>query len=458
MTEPYAIKLSNGLSLTTIQDATIDTTTSLRLLGRGVSNYGEIMADNLVHILENSANTVAPPGPLRGQLWFNNLTNTLEVYDGIAWHNIVTEDTASNQTITLTGDVSGSGTTTIPVTLHAPPGFVSAGTFEKITFDSKGRVLSGVNLNSGDITTAIGSLLTVNGAINASTSITGQNLTVKSGGGGAITFADGTSQTTAARIKISGQLSVYVDPVNGNNTNSGLTQFAPVKTLQFAANLVANHYDLQGGIANIYCRDGVYSTGVTLATNAFNGGIKFIGNTTTPTNCRVVVTSGNCFYAAAGALMYVSGFAVEAASQGLTADTNSRLIFDNVAFGPCQYAHIAAYTGAQILASGANTPYSIYGNAVYHATIGVAGNAIMLGGSQITLKTNIAFSAILWAGSSGIIMVNNVNWILNGFNIFGSRYVVSNGGYLYTAGGGVNAVGGSASGLTPGVNFSGYYE
>jgi hypothetical protein len=457
MTEPYAIKLSNGLSLTTIQDATIDTTTSLRLLGRGVSNYGEIMADNLVHILENSANTVAPPGPLRGQLWFNNLTNRLEVYDGTVWHNLVTDDTAVNQTITLTGDVSGSGTTTIPVTIHAPPGFVSAGTFEKITFDSKGRVLSGVNLNSADITMAIGALLTVNGAVNASSAVTGQNVIIRNNGGGALTFADGSSQTTAARIKSPGQLNVYVDPVNGNNNSNGLTPSTPVRTLQAAANLISNNYDLQGGVANVYCRDGVYTSGVYLATNAFNGGIKFVGNTATPTNCRVTAPV-NCFYSAACALMYVSGFAVEAGSQGLAADTNARLIFDNVAFGPCQFAHIAVYSGALITTSTSSTPYSIYGNAPYHATIGVAGNAIMIGGSQVTLKTNIAFSYVLWADSSGIIMVNNVNWILNGFNMFGSRYIVANGGYVYTAGGGLNAVGGAAPGLTPGVNVSGYYS
>ena len=47
----------------------------------------------------------------------------------------------SNQTVTLSGDVSGSGTTAIPVTL-ATTG-VTPGTYDRVTVDSKGRVTAG---------------------------------------------------------------------------------------------------------------------------------------------------------------------------------------------------------------------------------------------------------------------------------------------------------------------------
>lgn len=56
-----------------------------------------------------------------------------------------------NQTITLTGDVTGSGTTSISTTL-ANSG-VAAGTHTKVTVDAKGRVTAGTTLAAADIPT-----------------------------------------------------------------------------------------------------------------------------------------------------------------------------------------------------------------------------------------------------------------------------------------------------------------
>lgn len=55
-----------------------------------------------------------------------------------------------NQTITLSGDVSGSGSTAITVTL-ANVG--TAGTYTKVTTDAKGRVTAGTTLSASDIPT-----------------------------------------------------------------------------------------------------------------------------------------------------------------------------------------------------------------------------------------------------------------------------------------------------------------
>jgi phage-related tail fiber protein len=61
---------------------------------------------------------------------------------------------SANQTITLSGDVTGSGTTAITATL-ANSG-VSAGTYTKVTVNAKGLVTTGASLASGDVTTALG--------------------------------------------------------------------------------------------------------------------------------------------------------------------------------------------------------------------------------------------------------------------------------------------------------------
>lgn len=67
----YEIKLSNGSSLTSIDDYTTNTTsTSLSLPGRGVENYGLMLAEDLVYMLENFSSSTPPTNPLNGQIWF----------------------------------------------------------------------------------------------------------------------------------------------------------------------------------------------------------------------------------------------------------------------------------------------------------------------------------------------------------------------------------------------------
>jgi hypothetical protein len=68
----YNINTYDGLLLTTINDGQVDTTSSsLTLLGKGVTSYGESIAENYIHLLENFARTTAPTNPLRGQFWYH---------------------------------------------------------------------------------------------------------------------------------------------------------------------------------------------------------------------------------------------------------------------------------------------------------------------------------------------------------------------------------------------------
>ena len=65
------------------------------------------------------------------------------------WVNWTPNFITANQTITVSGDATGSGTTSIALTL-ANSG-VSAGTYTKVTVDAKGRVTTGATLSSGDL-------------------------------------------------------------------------------------------------------------------------------------------------------------------------------------------------------------------------------------------------------------------------------------------------------------------
>jgi hypothetical protein len=81
----YLINRYNGEELAVLDDGTLDTTTSLSLLGRNYSGYGEIQNENFVFLLENFANDTSPSSPISGQLWYNSLTGALNVYDGDNW-------------------------------------------------------------------------------------------------------------------------------------------------------------------------------------------------------------------------------------------------------------------------------------------------------------------------------------------------------------------------------------
>ena len=78
----YTINKTDGTIVATITDGTINTTTSLTLFGKSYSGFGELLNEDLVKLLENSASTSAPTAPLRGELWFDTNVNQLKVYDG----------------------------------------------------------------------------------------------------------------------------------------------------------------------------------------------------------------------------------------------------------------------------------------------------------------------------------------------------------------------------------------
>lgn len=100
----YTINLTDGTVFAVIQDGTINTQSSMTLIGKNYAGYGDFLDENFIHLLENGSNTVAPSAPLTGQLWWDKSANLLKVYNGTVFKTI---SAATASTTAPTNNVVG---------------------------------------------------------------------------------------------------------------------------------------------------------------------------------------------------------------------------------------------------------------------------------------------------------------------------------------------------------------
>ena len=84
----YTVNKSNSSASPnqyTVQDGVVNTQTDLSFIGKGYAGYGEVIAENFLHLLENFSNTSAPAKPIAGQLWWDSANAKLQVYNGTAF-------------------------------------------------------------------------------------------------------------------------------------------------------------------------------------------------------------------------------------------------------------------------------------------------------------------------------------------------------------------------------------
>jgi microcystin-dependent protein len=86
---PYQIKFtdSNNKTDLTVYDNTSNFDTSLVFPGRNQTGYGQIIAENFLHLLENFANDEEhrPVNPVEGQLWYDTTNGILQIWDNSSW-------------------------------------------------------------------------------------------------------------------------------------------------------------------------------------------------------------------------------------------------------------------------------------------------------------------------------------------------------------------------------------
>lgn len=102
----YTINKTNGDILATIVDGTKNTTSSsLTLIGKNATDFGESQNENFVKLLENFSSNTAPANAITGQLWFQSNVQSLKYYSGSEWKAVSTLVSTVEPVSLTTGDL-----------------------------------------------------------------------------------------------------------------------------------------------------------------------------------------------------------------------------------------------------------------------------------------------------------------------------------------------------------------
>lgn len=94
----YEINNTFGTKIVSLADGTLDTTTTdLALFGKGYAGFGEKLNENFVKLLENFNNTSAPTNKIKGQLWYDQNNNQLNVYTGLKFKPVGSSTNGTTQ-------------------------------------------------------------------------------------------------------------------------------------------------------------------------------------------------------------------------------------------------------------------------------------------------------------------------------------------------------------------------
>jgi len=144
----YTINLTDGTIFATIADGTVNTSSSMTLVGKNYAGYGEFLDENFIHLLENGSNTTAPSAPLTGQLWWDKTNNLLKVYNGTTFKTISAATASSTQpTSNVTGDL-WYDTTNQQVKVYTGSSFIVVGPAFTSTEGTAGAIPETVNDNT----------------------------------------------------------------------------------------------------------------------------------------------------------------------------------------------------------------------------------------------------------------------------------------------------------------------
>lgn len=91
----YVINLTDGTIFAVVADGTLNTESSMTLVGQNYEEYGALLDTNFIRLLENASDDTPPGNPLTGQLWWDKGNDLLKVYNGTEF-KVISASTASS--------------------------------------------------------------------------------------------------------------------------------------------------------------------------------------------------------------------------------------------------------------------------------------------------------------------------------------------------------------------------
>ena len=249
----YTIRNSDGTVLLTLPDNQVDqVSTSVTLVGRNYSSYGQFYNNNLVVMLENFASDGVPPrSPLVGQLWYNRSDGRLYAYTlnsvfspvGVAtvspseptapnigdlWIDSINKQlyfTSDGLDFTLVGPISSTSTNTTSTTKNGwyaeSINDVSANSNTVAILYNNNTLLAIASSSTFSFASAYGGMTSVDTGINLNTSIPGIKFV---GTATSADLADAVSSFTGVYLEVSpGAGFQATDGVLNIDNDGGLT-------------------------------------------------------------------------------------------------------------------------------------------------------------------------------------------------------------------------------------------
>ena len=99
----------NGALLVSVADGALNTTAApIAFPGKGYTNYGAPVLQDVLWTMQNFAGSVAPSPLLQGVEWYDTNANELKVYTGTTWAAMFKDNQTNAPAVTLTYDLGTS--------------------------------------------------------------------------------------------------------------------------------------------------------------------------------------------------------------------------------------------------------------------------------------------------------------------------------------------------------------
>jgi hypothetical protein len=243
------------------------------------------------------------------------------------------------------------------------------------------------------------------------------------------------SSITTTRQQLTAARTYYVR-TDGSDSNTGLANTAggAFLTVQKAVDTIAA-LDINGQTVTVQIADGTYTGAVTLKNAvgyAAEGNLVIQGNSGTPANVVISVTSNNCFSATGiFSVWTIKDMKLQTTTSGscLMAADGSKILFTNLNFGTTVTYHIFG-NGGIVQATG---NYTISGNAAYHWVASIKGSIKVQSIATITLSGTPAFTVFGLADTLSTLAFNG-SAFSGGASAGTKKYDISSNGVAVSGG------------------------